>query len=737
MATIRQGNWLGQARVDVRDFRGLESAIAADFDILGGQVFAGERPLVLDGVTVPTSGIVGAAATSLQVDMTGALLLHFGATSSGTLFTAPADRGLEVLNSGNARVFGSWASGAMNYLGLSLVRSADSATADVVKFLVPATDSEIGQTIPLARTVDYQFIISTIPFSAQPTVLPIAKVGVDSSGNVTGVTDAREMSFRLGRGGDLPSQEGFTWPEGRAENYGGSGFAGGDKAISSLKDWMDAAMTRIWEIGGGENWYSATADRNVTLIWTGTTFSNGENFEWSGTNLHWKGLRFLFDNSTGTYNDILDQTTDSAGLTDLADGECLYVDLDRSANRTGGTALVAEKSTLTTLGTGNRPGARTLLAWRVGANVYTRNWRYPVGQTFTAATTSSLGVVQLNQTPGSLTNPVVVSVMSNGEISVLGGTSTIGAGNFTNSGTGPGLVGNGGTGNSYSLLQAGLVGYGANGAAGTATRQFGRHGIYGLGGTGSVGGGGGIFQGGNGDVLLNANAIGGGGLAATGGDGVGAGAGGAGASATGGLAGDGVTRAPAFKSNGGPVEVPSTDIYKFATAKTGSLIIPAADFQVHQETTKTPLLSIPISVGATVTPAWLARNADTGTFVTTIRLPRGATINAVYLNVHNQDGVDRNLLVYAEQTVFKGTGTPTANTTIYNGASVTCTNGTDGWFSCGAPPAVSATDGGTLGTDAISYIWLSVHCPTLTFDQALKFKGVVIQYTYQTVDFMV
>ena len=201
----------------------------------------------------------------------------------------------------------------------------------------------------------------------------------------------------------------YPWAQGRVPINSG-GFRGGDRAIASLKDWMDAAMTRLWEVAGGERWFSAVTPTNVKLTRSGALFTNGEHFEWDGTDLHWKGLKFVFPNSTGYYNAVADQTTNSAGLTDLADGECVYVDLDFSANRTGGTALVAAKATSALLGSPTVPGGRHVLAWRVGSSVYSRDQAWAVGTHFSPATTTSLGVVKLSGAPTDSANPFAATV---------------------------------------------------------------------------------------------------------------------------------------------------------------------------------------------------------------------------------------------------------------------------------------------------------------------------------------
>lgn len=425
MAVIRETNLLGQMRIDSAHLRSIESGVRGDMDVLAGSIMAGRQPLVVTGFTVISTGIT--QAEELQVKVANARLIHFHSSENGSIFEVPSDRANEVLENTNPRVSGGFTPSRVNYVGVDLRRRADDSTVDQVMFLDANTSTEDPKLVPLARTEDYRIVISTTDFSLTPGIAPIAKVTTGPSNDIVLVEDARDLMFRLGSGGTDPdSQHYYNWPSGRNETSSVDPFIGGDKAIASQKDWQDAVMTRIWETGGGEFWYSPTADRNVKMIRQGTAFSNGEYFEWSGTNLHWKGLIFIFENSTAVYNEVANQTSDSAGLTNLADGECIYVDLDRSENRTigGGTALVAVKTTLALLGQGVPPGSRWVLAWRYGASVYTRDQSYAVNSSQLVATVSSTGDVKLSASdPANPTGPRVATVDIPTEVALAGGLS--------------------------------------------------------------------------------------------------------------------------------------------------------------------------------------------------------------------------------------------------------------------------------------------------------------------------
>ncbi len=500
MASIRELNILGQQRWDIPQIRLIESAVRGDFDLLSGKILAGSYPLIIRGFTLSAT-TAGSPATGIQVVVANGIVTNINATESGSLYAVPADRANETLTSTNGRVIGSFTASATNYVGLDLRRTADDTTSDIVQFLNATTILETSRVVPLARTLDYKLIISSTDFSSQPNITPIAKVVTTAGNTIDSVVDARQLMYRLGQGGSFPDQFGsYGWPGGRAESQTALDMAGGDKSILSGHDWFRSVMTRLWEVGGGEFWYSSTADRNVTMVWTGPTFANGENFDWDGNDLTWQGINFLFDNSSQYFNTVADQTTGLPGLTDLEDGDCIYVDLDRRvlvANGGLGVAtLIAARAPLITLGPGDMPGARYVIAWRYGADVYTRNWRYPVGTTFSPATTAAQGVVKISRdylgvvTAGlsGLNDPIAISDRGGTitAVAATGHTGLISNGN----GIGNGLWGVGGV-----TSATGVYGQ-AIGGNGDGVRGQGFGAGVGIRGIGGATGAGGNFSGG-------------------------------------------------------------------------------------------------------------------------------------------------------------------------------------------------------------------------------------------------
>jgi hypothetical protein len=273
MAIQRQVNFLPSMRVDVQHLRSVESAVQADFDSLAGKVLTGKQPLIVRGFTLSTANTVGQPASNLQLNVASGILMHFLASDAGTLYVAADNLAAETLASTNSKVSGSFSAGVINYIGLDLIRSADSTTSDLVQFLNTAdTSQEIPETVPLARTLQYKIIISTQNFTSSSNVLPIAQVLTSATNTVVSITDCRKMMFRLGSGGDNPNAKAaYNWGN-RTENSivfsgGNDSFTGEDKSISSLKGWMDALTTSVWETRGGEYWYSPCNRDNVNILY--------------------------------------------------------------------------------------------------------------------------------------------------------------------------------------------------------------------------------------------------------------------------------------------------------------------------------------------------------------------------------------------------------------------------------------------------------------------------------------
>lgn len=398
-------------RLDVPHLRMTESAVTADFQTLAGKILAGNKAIVVRGFKIHTDQTLNTAAEALLLETASGVLIHPLASEAGSVFEVPSGQADELLAGTNPAVVGAFVVGT-NYVGVDLVRVADPTTIDSVQFLDDsgATPTTFSQTTPLGRTLQYRIHIQSTDFDHTASIAPVAIVRVTSDGLVQSITDARQLAFRLGVGGSIPSG---TTPYGglstRLENpitYDDNNatdpFVGGDKDLASFRDWMAAVMYRIWELGGGAHWYAAAAQGDLKLTYNPAQVfvETGTNWYWTTTNLRWAGLRFFISRGDGgVYNEIADQLEDSPGLTDLGNGECLYVDVDRTADHTvaGGSALVVCKGTYASLPLPTIPGARQIIAWRDLGQVYVWGEQVPVNNAGTGApaTTDRYGTVKI------------------------------------------------------------------------------------------------------------------------------------------------------------------------------------------------------------------------------------------------------------------------------------------------------------------------------------------------------
>lgn len=192
MSVLRRQRWLGSQRIDVPHLRSIESAVSSDFDTLMKGTFTGSKSYVVTGFEINQNGAIGAAATGLQLLVASSTILHTTSRHSGTFYSVPSTALPEVLNpSTNTKVRGTFVPNAINYIGLEYERVADTSTSDTVYFWNPANKTEFSSNVPLATTLRYTIVISTSVFAAN--VLPIAKVIVDVAGNVTEVSDQRNL----------------------------------------------------------------------------------------------------------------------------------------------------------------------------------------------------------------------------------------------------------------------------------------------------------------------------------------------------------------------------------------------------------------------------------------------------------------------------------------------------------------------------------------------------------------
>ncbi len=471
-------------RLDVPDLISASSYVGADFKYLINGFTGSTTPYIVRGFEViDPAASIGSNSISIQVAES---LVYCPGISTGSFF-----QGLEEGNANAEALVPVLRKNATNYVYLTL--TMENRARDVRAFWDPdANDgagAEFTQDVNTQQALRAEVNVSTSTFPTN--TIAICKV-VYGATSITSIQDCRNLFFRLGSGGPNPDSEAdYSFRELPTADYARSdptqimtstsspnAFQGGDKNIRSLKEWMDVVMTRFHEISGGTTWYSSAHRDSVKLVY-GPIVSLTDNFEWDGVDqLEWESLAVTFDNSAVYFNNIVD---DVATLD--TDGQALYVDIDRTNDAVPLTAQVGD---LLDMGDPVVAGSRFIIAWRIDGEIYTRDRNYEVGRALAVATTSTEGVVRLNQTPASAFNPVVVSVMTNGRIQVTSTGGNAIAATFTGNGTGAGVQSTGG-----SSSGNGLVGFGGAtaGVGVTGTGAASGHGVVGVGGgTTGVGG---------------------------------------------------------------------------------------------------------------------------------------------------------------------------------------------------------------------------------------------------------
>ena len=263
-----------QQRIDLADFLAVQSYVSSDFRELM-RSFVGSNAVVLKGFeiinapqSIGTTSISISVAESVLYDPTATAGSFYSGLPAGNTLSQPIVLGQELRP------------GATNYVYLTL--STTGAAQDTRAFwdvdLNGGAGGEFNQTINTEAVLVVEAGVSTAGFP-QGTI-PVAKI-VFSSSAITDITDCRNMMFRLGTGGTSPDPNNrFQFPALPSVAYARSEppssinsaalpnpFQGGDKNIQTLKDWMDAVMTKLVELSGTTYWYESTGDLSLIKVY--------------------------------------------------------------------------------------------------------------------------------------------------------------------------------------------------------------------------------------------------------------------------------------------------------------------------------------------------------------------------------------------------------------------------------------------------------------------------------------
>jgi len=339
MAIKRQNRILSQQRLTVPIMKAIESGVSSDFDdLLRGYLAGYTTPYVIRGFYINILGnSFTQTADNLTLNTQNSGILHVQGSESGTLLIVNGSAG-DALSATNFRVKGAFVAGATNYISLSLVRTADANSVDTVVLWDVNSSTERPKLIPTATILDYRINISTTGFG---TNLPIATVTTNAGNIPTSIVDARNMIFRLGRGGAVPDPlYSYGWPGGRTEppiistGVLQNPFFGADKQITTQKEWMDAVMTSIKEIKGTPYWFSVGGGGGASGLSLLSVNDDANLSELTGTGYFTHDSVTLGQLSVSSDIYIRNVVTDSYFRIEsftklLNDGQVLYIPLTR------------------------------------------------------------------------------------------------------------------------------------------------------------------------------------------------------------------------------------------------------------------------------------------------------------------------------------------------------------------------------------------------------------------------
>jgi len=260
-------------RIDLPDLLSIDSYGAGDWKYFMQSLVGSSKPYVLYGFDVINPGsAIGLPSCSIRVADS---IVYYPGSAAGPFFY-----GLPEGNEASEPLVPQLRTSATNYVYLTL--STFDTASDTRALWDPDRNGgeggEFTQEINTESVIQAQLGISTGSFPVNTVPLAIIVMG---SNAITSITDARDMMFRLGTGGIAPNAEAnYTFPSlpsgayARQETSGvtvslsdPNPFQGGDKNIKTLKQWMDAVMTKLKELGGTTYWYEDTTTFSLFKIW--------------------------------------------------------------------------------------------------------------------------------------------------------------------------------------------------------------------------------------------------------------------------------------------------------------------------------------------------------------------------------------------------------------------------------------------------------------------------------------
>lgn len=317
MAILSRVNYLSQQRLDLQHMIANDSFNAFDIRAFGYILNGLDKNYVVRGLEV-----IALNGFTVTVKVSNCLIL-FPLDNEASFFYGLPDAQDEIINvpPSTEKVF----------IEAFLERVTETPVTG--SFFDPSNTNdqnpagqEFNASVDFQSIVKLQLRYNTEGFSVD--AIPIAILRTNST-NVVDISDARDLFFRLGTGGALPSPyKKYAWSTDRVENalpassiylnqftpqnpyyYQDANGAINDKALTNMKDWMDAVMTLIAEMKGTASWYTPIQGKTIpNLLFlnpNATTFvpsNDGRTLTWTGTALQSRSLSGSSDPLTLTMN---------------------------------------------------------------------------------------------------------------------------------------------------------------------------------------------------------------------------------------------------------------------------------------------------------------------------------------------------------------------------------------------------------------------------------------------------
>ena len=272
-------------RLDLPDLLSIDSYSAGDWKYFIDTLVGEDTPYIIKGFEVANPELA-LGTQSISVNIADSAMYYPGSGAGSFFYGLPAG------NPSAQPLVPSLILNATNYVYLTF--TTFNTAEDTRAFWDPDANGGAGdeftQEVNTESVIQVQVNVSTGSFP--DNTVPVAIVVMNTT-SITSIEDARPLMFRLGTGGISPNPANrFAWPAIPSAEYEQletpivitsatqpNPFQGGDKNLTSLKQWMDAVMSQLANISGTEYWYENNATFSLVSLFNDlniTFYSKGK-----------------------------------------------------------------------------------------------------------------------------------------------------------------------------------------------------------------------------------------------------------------------------------------------------------------------------------------------------------------------------------------------------------------------------------------------------------------------------